>query len=88
MLSSLGQCQTASVCYLKVTERSKHVKLIIAVSGMEGWFSIPQRAHLILKHDSSKTSINIPFDGSLDVHRVSIAIVSITNHWDRHSFID
>jgi len=55
---------------------------------MEGLISIPKRAHLVFKHDSSKTSINISFDGSLDVHRVSIAIVSVTNHWDRHSFID
>jgi hypothetical protein len=49
---------------------------------MKGLISIPMRWHLIFKHDSSKTSIDVPFDGSLDAHRVSIAIVSITKHWD------
>jgi hypothetical protein len=49
---------------------------------MEGMISIPKREHLIFKHDSSKTSISVALDGSLDVHRVSITIVSITNHWD------
>lgn len=44
--------------------------------------------YLILKHNSSKTSIDIPFYGSLDIHRVSITVVSITNHWDWNSFID
>ena len=46
------------------------------------------RGHLIFKHDSSKTSIDVPFDGSLDAHRVSIAIVPITKHWNRYRFVD
>ena len=44
--------------------------------------SCHSKAYLIFKNHSSKTSINKPFYCSLDIHRVSVTIISITNHRD------
>jgi hypothetical protein len=40
------------------------------------------KAYLIFKNHSSETSINKPFYCSLDIHRISVTIISITNHRD------